>query len=45
MMPSLSRRRFSQLVVTAPFALLAANAAQANLIDHLDGRYRAASQR
>jgi len=34
-MPSLSRRRFSQLVLTAPFALLAANAAQANLIDHL----------
>ncbi|MBS9404019.1 L,D-transpeptidase [Halomonas sp. TRM85114] len=34
-MPSLSRRRFSQLVLTAPLALLAADAAQANLIDRL----------
>lgn len=34
-MPSLSRRRFALMALTAPLALLGANVAKANLIDHL----------
>lgn len=34
-MPSLSRRRFAFMALTAPLTLLVASAAKANLIDHL----------